>query len=57
MKPILLLIQGNKVTRYVAGKKDQEAELDWNSSNLQIKRDLEYFRRRGLDFEKENDND
>jgi len=55
VKPILLLIQGNKVTRYADGKKDQEAELDWNSSTLQIKRDLEYFRRRGLDFEKEND--
>ena len=55
MKPILLLIQGNKVIRYVEGKKDREAELDFNSSNLQIKRDLEYFRRRGLDSEKETD--
>ena len=53
MQPDLVLIQGNKAYRFVAGKLDQVAEIDFTNKLSIIKQHIEYFRVNGMDFEQE----
>ena len=53
MQPSLVLIQDNKAYRFVAGKLDRVAEIDFSNKLHIIKQHIEYFRVHGMDFEKE----
>lgn len=53
MQPNLVIIQDNKAYRFVAGKLDQVAEIDFTNKLSIIKQHIEYFRVHGMDFEQQ----
>lgn len=47
-KPNLVCIQGNLAVRYVDGKQDQIAEIDWSIPKHLIRKSIEEFRKNGI---------
>lgn len=48
--PNLVLIQDDIATRYVNGKVDQVVNIDYSVGIKNVKADIEYFRRYGVDL-------
>lgn len=55
MKPNLVLIQGNIAALYIDGKQQQKVQIDLNANPEQTKREIEFFRKNGLDFESKDE--
>lgn len=53
MKPNLVLIEGDTLTRYVNGKRDQVAKIQHDVGLKQLREDIEFFRVNGVPFEEE----
>lgn len=51
MLPNLVLIQDNLAHRYVNGKLDQTVEIDLEQGSKQVRKDIEYFRVYGVEFD------
>lgn len=51
--PNLVCIQGNLAVRYVDGKQDQIAEIDWSIPKHLIRKSIEEFRKNGIPKEGE----
>jgi predicted GTPase len=50
----LVLLEGNKATLYVDGQDTQVVVVDYSQPLGRIKKDIEYFRVNGIDFERTN---
>lgn len=48
MKPNLVLIVGDLAIRYVNGKSDQQAKIDFSAGRRSVLASIEYFRANGV---------